>query len=110
MLDVRVTGIDAPNYQMKDPIKVLEEAERLNKKKYLQPCLDQRRHVTPFIVSVDGLIGKEAKTVLKVLVGITSTNAGKTYSNVMGYMRARLSIAIVRATHVCLRGSRVLMW
>jgi hypothetical protein len=53
------------------------------------------------------LIGKEAKTVLKVLAAITATKAGKTYSNVMGYMRARLSIVIVRATHVCLRGSRV---
>jgi hypothetical protein len=60
-------------------------------------------------VSVDGLIGKEAKTVLKVLAARTATKAGKTYSNVMGYMRACLSIAIVRATYVCLRGSRVPM-
>jgi hypothetical protein len=52
------------------------------------------------------LIGKEAKTVLKVLAART-TKAGNTYSNVMGYMRARLSIAIVRASHVCIRGSRV---
>jgi hypothetical protein len=73
------------------------------KKKYLQPCLEQRRHFfTTFIVSVDSLIGKEAKTVLKVLVSRTATKAVNTYLNVMGYNRARLS----RATHVCLRGSR----
>jgi hypothetical protein len=58
-------------------------------------------------VSVDGLIGKEAKTVLKVLEARISTKAGKTYVNVVGYMRARLTIEIVRATHVYLRGSRV---
>jgi hypothetical protein len=62
-LNVRATDTDTPNCQMKDPSKVLEVAERLKKEKYLQPCLDQRRHLTPFIVSVDGLIGKEAKTV-----------------------------------------------
>jgi hypothetical protein len=106
ILDVRATDTDAPTYQMKDPSKVLEVAEHLNKKKHLQPCLDQRRRFTPFSVSVDGLIGKEVKTVLKVLAARTATKAGKTHSNVMGYMRTRLSKAIVRATHVCLRGSR----
>jgi hypothetical protein len=92
---------------MKDPSKVLEAVEHLKKKKYLQPCLDQRHHFIPFIVSVDGLIRKEAKMVLKVLAARTSTKSGKMYSNVMGYMRARLSIAIIRATHVCIRGSIV---
>jgi hypothetical protein len=53
------------------------------------------------------LIGKESKTVLKVLAARTATKSGKTYSNIMGYTRTHLSIAIVRATHVCLSGSRV---
>jgi hypothetical protein len=60
---------------MKDPRKVLKAAECLKMKKYLQPCLDQRRHFTPCILSVDGLIGKEAKTVLKVLEAITATKS-----------------------------------
>jgi hypothetical protein len=106
-LDVRVTDTDAPNYQMKDPRKVIEAEKCLKKKKYLQPCLDQHHHFTPFIVLVDDLIGKEEKTVLIVLAARTSTKAGNTYSNFMGYMRARLGIAIVRATHLALRGSRV---
>jgi hypothetical protein len=55
-------------------------------------------HLSTNIVPVEGLIGKEAKTVLKVLAARTATKAGKTYSNAMGYMRARLSIVIVRAT------------
>jgi hypothetical protein len=50
-----------------DPMKVLANHEKEKKKKYLQPCLDQRRHFTPFVVSADGLIGKEAKTLLKRL-------------------------------------------
>jgi hypothetical protein len=105
ILDIRVTDTYTPTYQMKDPSKVIEAAEHLKKKKYLQPCLNQRRQFTPFIVSVDGLTGKEAKSVLKVLAARSATKAGKIYPYIMGYMRARLSIAIVRATHVCLRGS-----
>jgi hypothetical protein len=31
----------------------------------------------------------------------------KPYAVVRGYVNARMSIAIVRATHICLRGSRI---
>jgi hypothetical protein len=52
----------------------------------------------PFVVSTDGLIGKEAKTLLKKL----STPVAEEV--VLGgvYVNARMSIAIVRATHICL--------
>jgi hypothetical protein len=106
IIDVRVTDTDAPSYIKTSPAKALETAERAKKKKHLQACLDQRRHFSPFVVSVDGLLGKEAKTVLKVLASKMATKAGKPYSSVMGFVRARFSIAMVRATHICLRGSR----
>jgi hypothetical protein len=59
------------------------------------------------VVSTDGLIGKEAKTLLKKLSSLLAEKWGEAYSEVCGYVNARMSIAIVRATHHCLRGSRV---
>ena len=76
-------------------------------KKYLEPCLEQRRHFTPFVASTDGLLGIEAQTLLKKLAADLAEKSGKTYSQVCGYVRTRVSIAIVRGTHRCLRGSRV---
>jgi hypothetical protein len=70
--NVRVTYTDPPKYQMKDSSKILQAAEHLKKKKYLQPCHDQRHHFTPVIVSVDSLIGKEHNTVLRVLAARTA--------------------------------------
>jgi hypothetical protein len=69
--------------------------------------LAQRRHFTPFVVSTDGLIGKEAPSVLKELSTLLSDKWEKPYSVVRGYVNARMSISIVRATHLCLRGSRI---
>jgi hypothetical protein len=83
-------------------MKVLETHEREKKKKYLEPCLEQRRHFTPFVVSTDGLIGKEAKTLLKKLSARLAEKTRKQYSQVCGFVNARMSIAIVRATHLCL--------
>jgi hypothetical protein len=59
------------------------------------------------VVSTDGLIGKEAKTLIKWLSLILAEKWEKPYAEVCGYVNARMSIAIVRATHRCLRGSRV---
>jgi hypothetical protein len=58
--------------------------------------------------SMDGLFGKEAKTLLKKLSGLLAKKWDKPYSEVCGYVIARMSIAIVRATHLCLRRSRIL--
>ena len=107
IIDVRVTNTDAKSNIAKDPRKVLEQHEREKKKKYLEPCLEQRRHFTPFVVSTDGLIGREARTLLKKLAILTAEKSGRHYSEVCGFINARMSIAIVRATHICLRGSRI---
>jgi hypothetical protein len=107
IIDVRVTDLDAMSNISRNPDKVLESHEKEKRKKYLKPCLDQRRHFSPFVVSTDGLLGKEAKTLLKKLSCVLSEKWGKPYSEVCGYVNARMSIAIVRATHLCLRGSRV---
>ena len=32
---------------------------------YLEDCLQQRRHFSPFVASVDGLLGVEATATLK---------------------------------------------
>jgi hypothetical protein len=107
IIDVRVTDTDCKSQRSSDPMKVLETHEKEKKKKYLKPCLEQRRHFTPFVVSTDGLIGREATTLLKKLSALIAEKSGKPYSEVCGYVNARVSIAIVRATHLCLRGSRV---
>ncbi len=82
-------------------------AEKRKKKKYLKSCTEQRRHFTPFAVSADGMLGKEAKALIRCLASRIAEKYNQTYSHVCGVLRARISIAIVRASHMCLRGSRI---
>jgi hypothetical protein len=67
IIDVRITDVDAKSQRSKDPLKVLEAHQREKKKKYLEACLEQRRHISPFVASTDGLLGKESRTLLKKL-------------------------------------------
>jgi hypothetical protein len=48
-----------------------------------------------------------AKTLLKKLSSLLAEKWEKPYSVVCGYVNAQMSIAVVRATHLCLRGSRI---
>ena len=63
--DMRVVNSDAKSYWEKSPKKCLEDAEKSKKKMYLKRCLQQRRHFSPFVASVDGLLGVEEMATLK---------------------------------------------
>ena len=60
-----VVNTDAKSYWDKSPEKCLEEAEKSKKNMYLERCLQQRRYFSPFVASVDGLLGVEAMATLK---------------------------------------------
>jgi hypothetical protein len=52
IIDVRITDLDTKSNISRAPMKVLAAHEREKKKrKYLlEPCLEQRRHFSPFVV------------------------------------------------------------
>jgi hypothetical protein len=107
IIDVCIRDVDSKSQRSKDPHKVLEAHEREKKKKYCEACLKQRRHFSPFVASTDGLLGKESQTLLKKLSALLAEKWEKPYSETCGYVNAQMSIAMVRATHLCLRGSRI---
>ena len=53
--------------------KCLQEAERAKKKMYLEACLQQSRHFSPLVASVNGLLGVEAKSTLKRIASFLTT-------------------------------------
>ena len=63
--DIRVVNTDDPYYLSKTPDKCHETAKREKKRKYLEACLKKSCHFTPFVASVDGLLGSKAEETLK---------------------------------------------
>jgi hypothetical protein len=105
IIDICIRDIDAKYQRSKNPHKVLEAQEREKKKKYLETCLEQRRHFSPFVASTEGLLGKESRTLLKKVFALLAEKWEKLYSEICGYVNAQMSIAMVRATYRCLWGS-----
>ena len=104
---MRVVNIDAKSHSAKQPEKCLQEEERDKKRMYLEACIQQRRHFYPFFASVDGLLSVEATATLKRIDSRLATKWQQPYLRTCGYVKSRISITLVRATHGCIRGSRV---
>ena len=103
LFDVRATDTDAPSYSQRVVSAILSSAEEAKKMKYSEAAALRRASFTPFVVSIDG---REASFFIKHLAQKLAQNWEKSNSEVLGWMRAQLSFAILRATNLCLRGSR----
>ena len=107
IIDFQVTHLDAPSYQHRDPLTVLQDHEKAKSHKYERSCAFQRRKFLPFIASTDGMLSPQAKQLLQQLSHVLSKKWSMPYSTVCHYVNSRVSLALVRSTFLCLRGSRI---
>ena len=106
IFDVRVTNTTCPSYHGRKVMQVLAMHETAKKDKYLEACLERRRHFTPLVYSVQGVPGEETRAAEKRLAGHLAHRWKREYSEMCGYVRARMSLATARANTLLLRGAR----
>jgi hypothetical protein len=79
-------------YKHQNPHDVLRRQEKEKRKKCLRPCLERRRSFVPLMVSTYGLIGREAKNLLKQIALRLTAKWEQPYSVVRGFVNKRASI------------------
>ena len=107
IFDMRITDPEARSYRNKDHDKVLAAQEKEKKDKYLRSCHEQRKDFTPMVYTVDGVAGREARAAERRVALFLSEKWNRQYSEMAGYVRARMSLSVVRANSLLIRGSRV---
>jgi hypothetical protein len=85
---------------------ILRTQEKAKESKHKTACEATRRDFIPFIVSTDGCLGEAAQAFLKRLGRRLAEKWQRAYSQVMGFLNARISVAILRASSQCMRGPR----
>ena len=92
------------------PIQIIQEVPgnfwEVEEKNYLNACLKQCRHFTTVIVLVEIIIGVESEATLKRIASLLVTKCNEPYSWTYGYVKSRISITLVWASHRCIRGGR----
>ena len=107
LFDIRVTDADAPSYLSRSVKNVLATVEEEKKRKYVTAAEARRGSFSPFVVTVDGALGPEAVLFLWCLAEKLSVRWERGYGEILEWIKARLSFAVIRATDLCLRGSCV---
>jgi hypothetical protein len=106
ILDIRITDTDCKSYSSSSSAKVLEKAAREKKRKYLEACLERRRSFAPLVYSVDGMACKEAVAFEKRVASLLASKLDRRYSEMVGFVKSRMSLSIIRSNTLLLRGAR----
>ena len=73
---------------------------------YGEACLERRRSFGALVYSVDGMPCKEAKAFERRIASLLASKWERPYSEMCGFVRTRISVAIVRSNTLLLRGAR----
>ena len=106
MFDIRIVNLGAGSYLYMTPGKALDKAEKENNYLYLQACLELRSTFTPILYSVEGIPGAEALAAQNRLAKLLRYKLKREYSGICGFVRVRMSLAIVRSNSLLLRCPR----
>ena len=106
LFDCRIFNADAISYENTPINTLLEKHRNAKKQQYNEAVEDRRGTFTPFIATCDAILDVEAEHYIKRLSSHLAEKWGKSYSAVIGWVRARIQVCILRSVSVCLRGSR----
>ena len=106
LFDMIIVNLDACSYLCQMSAKALETAEKEKKDKYLQPCLECWRSFTPMVYPTDGITRTEDISAHRRLAYLISNNLKREYSKICGFVRAQMSLVIVRSNTILLCGTR----
>lgn len=106
--DVRVFYPHAQSYRSTPIDKLFRDQEREKRRKYEHRIREvDRSSFTPLVFSSSGGAAPAATVFLKRLASLLAEKRGLPYSVVVGWLRCRLSFALLRSSILCLRGSRL---
>ena len=106
LFDMRIVNLDGGSYLCQTSTKALATADKEKNDKYIQTCLQRRRSFTTMVYSVDGILIKEAVAAQQRLASLLSNMMKQEYLGMCGFVRAQMSLAIVRYNEFLLRGAR----
>ena len=106
-LDVRVFHANAPSNRTRTLQEACRHHEHLKWLEYEERIVNvDRGSFCPLLFLTYGAVGPLCDRFLKRLAGKISDLDKANYSEVMAYLRCRISFALLRSTVMCIRGSR----
>ena len=97
IIDVRFGDADAETWKPEGMDNLLARWEKIKKDKHGQHHQDKGKFFSPFVLLVDGMMGKEAQVVIVTFIQLMSTKIDEIISHVKVWVNGRIEIAVVRS-------------
>ena len=106
--DIRVFHLNAPSNQSRSIQAACEHHEHLKRLQYEERIVNvDHGSFCPLVFSTSGAVGPLCERFLKRLAGkLSDRESGGKYSEIITYLRSRVSFALLRSAVMCIRGSR----
>uniref|UniRef100_A0A8D9B3J6 C2H2-type domain-containing protein n=1 Tax=Cacopsylla melanoneura TaxID=428564 RepID=A0A8D9B3J6_9HEMI len=104
--DNRVINADAPSYESQEWNTTSKYHATEKHKKYDKAVEDIRGSFTPLVCSVDGALHVEFLTFLRRVASTLSLKWSKSLSQVAGWIKVKVEMAVIRCVSLRLRGTR----
>ena len=105
--DIRVINPRAMRYEHQTPEQILETNEQEKKRHYCRRVLEvENGTFSPLIFTTNGGMGRECIIFYNRIAQELSSKWSTQPSQTIAWLRTRISFALCRSTHMCVRGSR----
>ena len=105
--DVRITNADTASQRNTSLSSILKKHEQEKKRGYNRRVMEvEHGTFTPLIFTTTGVMSHECSVYHKALAEKISSKRDERYEDVMRYLRIKFSYLAIKATLLCLRGSR----
>ena len=105
--DIQVMHANSRSNQGKHTATIFKEQENEKKRKYNQRVIDvEMGTFTPLVFGTNRGMGLDCQNFLRTLANKLSSKNNEPYASVISWLRIQHWLAILRALHRCIRGSR----
>jgi len=106
-VDIRVVNPSAKRYEKQTPEQILESNAQEKKRQYCRRVLEvENGTFTPLIFTTNGGMARECQAFYGRIAQLLAEKWKTPASTTVAWVRSRLSFALIRSTHMSIRGSR----
>ena len=88
-------------------LAILNWRENVKTDKYGKHCNDQRKHFSPFVLSVYGILGRQALVVLEQLSLTMAERRNEPLSHLRAWINGQIEIAVAKYYSHMIRGAQL---
>ena len=87
IIDVKLGDSDTDSYEYEPTAALLARWETIKKDKHIKHCHDQRKHFSPFVLSVEVMLGRETLVVLSQFSPVVVDKREEPILQVRGWLK-----------------------